>query len=113
MPFLRPQNDAGIMFPPAPVRQQQAQDNDMGMFNIPTDETPGQAALRKRRAVAQALSGPAPMTIGAGLAAIGDGLELRQQRQNAMFPSAPGGAQPDFITAMQNLFSGGNNGGLY
>lgn len=68
-----------------------------------------------RQRVAQALmQNGAPRTIGEGLSALGDGFLERQQRQNSMFPTAPQGSDPpSFFTAMKNLFSGGNNGGLF
>lgn len=86
----------------------------MNSFLIPANETPDQAAARKRQAVASALAGAAmPQTIGEGISSLGDGLAARQQGQSAMFPTAPGGAAPSFMTAMKNLFSRSSNGGLY
>lgn len=83
----------------------------MNSFIIPANETPEQAAARKQQAVRSALLGGAlPQTIGEGISSLGDGLAARQQGQGAMFPSAPGGAQPSFMTAMQNLFGRGNKG---
>jgi hypothetical protein len=69
-------------------------------------------ALRKRQAVAQALMQP-PQGIGDGIASLGQAMLYRQQNQNAMFPTAPGGAKPSFMTAMRNMFTGGNNRGAY
>lgn len=84
----------------------------MQSFIIPADETPEQAALRKRQMVTHALMNP-PTNIGEGLSAMGDAFLFRQQKQNALFPAAPGGAKPSFMTAMQNMFSGGKSGGLW
>ncbi|MEH3109470.1 MAG: hypothetical protein PGN22_05120 [Agrobacterium cavarae] len=81
-------------------------------FLIPANETPEQAAQRKKMAVAQALM-PVPQNVGSGLAAIGDAILYDQEQQNAAFPVAPGGAKPSFMTAMKNMFTGRNNGGLY
>lgn len=86
----------------------------MNSFLIPADETPEQAALRKRQAVAQALMPQSmPQNVGQGINALGQAIALRAQRQNEQFPTAPGGAKPSLMTTMANLFSGGNNGGLY
>jgi hypothetical protein len=85
----------------------------MNSFLIPANETPEQAALRKRKAVSQALTAPMPQNVGEGLASLGNALTMRQQQQNAAFPAIPGGEQASFMTAMRNLFSNGRNGGLY
>lgn len=82
-------------------------------FLIPPDETPEQATLRKRQAVAQALTAPMPQDMGQGMASLGNALAMRERQRQAAYPQAPGGAQPNFITAMKNLLSGGQNGGLY
>lgn len=81
----------------------------MNSFLIPANETPEQAAKRKRSAVAQALMSP-PQDVVSGIAALGNAMLYRQQQQSAAFPAAPGGARPSFITAMKNMFGGG--GGL-
>jgi hypothetical protein len=87
----------------------------MQSFIFDANETPEQAALRKKRAVAQALAGPQqmPQSLGEGLSALGDAFVMRKQMQDAAFPNAPGGERPSFFTAMRNMFSGGHNGGLY
>lgn len=84
-------------------------------FNIPTDETPEMAAERKRQAVASALMSPQqlPQNVGQGIQAMGQAIMMRQKKQNAAFPTAPGGGQASFATNFANLFSGGNNGGMY
>ncbi|CVI14827.1 conserved hypothetical protein [Agrobacterium fabacearum CFBP 5771] len=84
----------------------------MQSFLIPANETPEQAAQRKKIAVAQALTSP-PQDVGSGIQAIGNAIMQHQQQQNAAFPAAPGGAKPSFMTAMKNMFTGRNNGGLY
>lgn len=84
----------------------------MQSFLIPANETPEQAAQRKKMAVTQALMTP-PMDVGSGISAIGNAILYRQQQQNKAFPTAPGNAQPSFMTAMKNIFTGGNNGGVY
>lgn len=71
--------------------------------------------------IVQKLGGPqsadpnmaSPRNFGEGISALGDGLAQRQRAQAAMFPNAPGNEQPSLMMAMKNLFSGGNNGGLY
>ena len=91
-----------------------------GIFNIPNGETPDQAAQRKQRIAAMALSQGAPQNIGQGLASIGESLLYRsQQHPQDQFPTAPT-TQPDGTPATQNLFSplknwwtGNQNGGLY
>lgn len=83
-------------------------------FLIPANETPEQAAMRKRQAVQSALMGGAlPQNVSQGLGALADGLVSRQTQQNAAFPQAPGGGTPSFGSSLMNLFSRGNNGGLY
>lgn len=84
----------------------------MMSFNIPADETPEQAAERKRQAVASALMGP-PQNVGEGIQAMGQAILQRQKKQNAAFPAAPGGGKASFATNFANLFSGGHNGGAY
>lgn len=83
----------------------------MQSFLIPSDETPEQAAARKKRAVVSALMSP-PQSIGEGLTAMGDALAYRMQKRNEAFPKTPGGERPSFMTAMKNMFTGGRNGGL-
>lgn len=83
----------------------------MQSFLIPSDETPEQAAARKKRAVVSALMSP-PQSVGEGLTAMGDALAYRMQKRNAALPTAPGGERPSFMTAMKNMF-GGRKGGLY
>lgn len=85
-------------------------------YNIPANETPEQAAMRRNRRIAEVLAGRPdvmPQNLGQGLAAIGDALVERQAKQNAAFPVAPGAAKPDWATNFRNLFTRGNNGGLY
>ena len=84
----------------------------MPSFNIPANETPEQ---RKRRVIAQALSAPSamPQNVGEGLASIGQAFLTRQANQNAAFPTAPGRGKADWATNFRNLFTRGNNGGLY
>lgn len=84
----------------------------MSSFLIPANETPDQAQKRKKMAVAQALMSQ-PQDIGSGIQALGNAIMYQQQQQNAAFPAAPGGAKPSFMTAMKNMFTGRNNGGLY
>lgn len=83
----------------------------MQSFIIPADETSEQAEARKRQMVARALANP-PADVGQGIASIGDALAYRQQQQSKMFPAAPGGAKPSFMTAIQNMF-GGSKGGFF
>lgn len=52
------------------------------------------------------------VTQGAGQIAAGLGMGLRKY-MDKQYPTAPGGAQPSFMTSMANLFTGGHNGGLY
>lgn len=87
----------------------------MMSFNIPANETPEQAAERKRQAVASALMGPQqmPQNVGEGIQAMGQAIMMRQKKQNAAFPAAPGGGKASFATNFANLFSGGHNGGAY
>ena len=90
----------------------------MNSFLIPPNETPEQIALRKRKAVADALTRGGqpqamPQNVGEGIAALGNAFVQRQQQQNAAFPTGPGGVKPSFMTAMKNMFFRGGNGGLY
>lgn len=69
-----------------------------------------EASMKKRR-IAQALANP-PQSLGDGINALGQAMLYRAQQQSSAFPAAPGNAQPSFMTAMQNMLSRGNNGGL-
>jgi hypothetical protein len=55
----------------------------------------------------------APSNVGEGLQSFTQSLLERKQRQDAAFPKAPGGEKPGFGTGFMNLFTGGNNGGLW
>jgi uncharacterized Ntn-hydrolase superfamily protein len=87
----------------------------MGAFNIPANETPEQAAQRKKQAVAMALAQPA-QNVGQGLGQLGlgimSGLQTRAG-QGGAYPQAPATAQPSFGTHLMNLLTGNQNGGLY
>jgi hypothetical protein len=56
--------------------------------------------------------GPA-QNVGQGIGQLMSGVALNIAKRDAAFPQAPGGGQPSFMTGLRNLFSGGNNGGLY
>jgi len=89
------------------------------MGNLPSPSAvidPAAAETEKRRRIWEALNGRSdamPQNIGQGIAAIGDAIVDRQEFQNSMFPSAPGGGQADWATNFRNLFKPGRNGGLY
>ncbi len=78
----------------------------MDSFIFSANETPEQAAMRKRQMVASALT-QQPQNVGQGLSAIGQALMSR----SSQFPSAPGGATPSLATRFGNIF--GMGGGLY
>ena len=74
-------------------------------------------AMRKRQALADALIGTgAPRKIAhpmQGIAQMAEAAMAGNQQRNAMFPQAPGGAAPSIGTQIRNMFTRGNNGGMY
>lgn len=83
---------------------------DFQSFNIPTSETPEQAALRKQKMAASALTQGMPQNMGQGINALGQAMIQRGAQQNQQFPAQPINPQtqqmtaPDFGTRLGNLF---------
>ncbi|TNM66476.1 hypothetical protein [Aliirhizobium smilacinae] len=87
------------------------------IFGGDGQETPEDAARRKRQAVARALAQSSQAqsvgdAIGQGMSGFGDALAYRQQQPQNQFPDAPGGGAPSFMQAIKNMM-GFRSGGLF
>lgn len=81
------------------------------IFNAPTS-----GKDQRKQALIHQIMGqgaPAPQSMGQGMAqganSLMAGLALSKEKQG-LFPTAPGGQKPNFMTGLMNMF--GNNGGL-
>ncbi|MGE7367909.1 hypothetical protein ACQKKX_02410 [Neorhizobium sp. NPDC001467] len=64
--------------------------------------------------IAQQIMGQPAQTVGQGMGQLATGLGTGLAKFQAdKFPKAPGGAKPSPLTGLMNLFTFGNNGGLY
>ncbi len=111
MMFFSPFANPAEKFPHSPGRRMDPSAGLFQSFHQP-DTT-----QRRQQLVAdleqRMLFGQPPRNIAQGLTSLGEGLALGIARQNAAFPTVPGGAQPSLMTGLANFFTGSHTGGLY
>lgn len=89
---------------------------DQQSFLIPQNTqqmTPDQRRQALAQHLQQQIMGQSAQNPMQGAAQMFAGVGMGMQQQSSAHPATPGGASPSFSTRMGNLFSFGNNGGLF